>query len=254
MEREQNLFEKGVSAKKNYLSSEARMKGAEANLNASEKKLHILGFTEKDVKMIVDTHQINPVISLYAPIEGKIVKSNLVLGGMVDETTELLTIMDPSLLWVDAEIYEKDIAKIQIGLKVTITVPAYKGKTFSGRVSYIGDMLNDDSRTLTVRTEVKNTQNKLKPGMFANLTISLNQNNEALAVPLSALLADKGQQLIFIKSNGKYFPHVVQTGTRTDGFVEIVSGLQEGDTVVISGNFSLKSKLYEENLKSSGVH
>ena len=254
MERSQKLFKKGVGAKKNYLASEAALKGAEAKLNAAEKKLHVLGFTENEIKLIVETHQVNPVISLYAPISGKIVKSNLILGDMVDETTELMTIMDPSLLWVDAEIYEKDIAKIHIGQRVRIRVPAYKEETFTGRVSYIGDMLNEGSRTITVRTEVKNKQNKLKPGMFADLIISLDQSNEVTVVPESAILADKGQQLIFVISNGQYIPHIVKTGTKAAGFVEIVSGIQEGDTVVTVGNYSLKSKLYEENLKSSGVH
>jgi len=253
-EREKRLFDKGVGAKKNYLTAEAELKVAEANLNAAEKKLHVLGFSENEVRKITKTHQINPVITLYAPIEGKIVKSNLVLGSMVDESTEILTIMDPSILWVDAEIYENDISGIHTGQKVAITVPAYPGETFMGKISYISDLLNETTRTITVRTEVINKDNKLKPGMFASLTISLDHNNNALTIPVSAVLDDKGQKLVFVHSDGKYIPRKVQTGAKNGDYITIISGINEGDVVVTSGNFQLKSKLYEEILRSAGVH
>lgn len=252
--REKRLFEKGVGAKKNYLVAEAELKVAEANLNAAEKKLHVLGFTEEEIQFITKTHQINPIISLFAPIDGKIVNNNAILGGMVDQSTEILTIMDPTLLWVDADIYEKDIAKIEKGQNVAITVPAYPGETFMGKISYISDILNEKTHTITVRTEVKNKLNKLKPGMFANLTIFFDFKNKALALPADAILDDKGQKLIFVKEKGKYFPRLITVGNREDHFVEILSGIKEGDEVVTNGNFQLKSKLYEQSLKKAGVH
>jgi membrane fusion protein, heavy metal efflux system len=254
IEREKRLFEKGVGAKKNYITAEAEQKVSEANLNAAEKKLHILGFTEEEIKTITTTHQVNPIIALFAPINGKIVTNSAVLGGMVDETTEILTIMDPSQLWVDAGIYEKDIAKIRIGQNVAISVPAYPGETFMGKISYISDILQEETHTLTVRTEVENKQYKLKPGMFASLNIALNHHSKALALPLDAILDDKGQKLVFIWKDGKYIPQIVTVGTREDHYVEIMSGVNKGDEVVTAGNFQLKSKLYEEILKKAGVH
>ncbi len=253
-ERVKRLFDRGVGAKKDYLSSEAGLKVAEATLDAAEKKLHVLGFTEDQVREISETHQINPVITLFAPIDGKIVENNAILGAMIDQSTEILTIMDPTLLWIDAEIYEKDIAKIKIGQEVEVSVPAYPGETFEGKISFISDVLHEETRTITVRTEVENKGYKLKPGMFADIKIFLNHQSKALVLPEEALLDDKEDKIVFIKRDGKYYPQVVVVGAREGGFVEILSGLQEGDTVVTKGNFQLKSKLYDEILKKAGVH
>ena len=130
-ERQKRLFDRGVGAKKDFLTSEADLKVAQVNLNAAEKKLHVLGFSEEEIKIISETHQINPVISLYAAIAGKIIQNNAVLGAMVDQATEILVIMNPTVLWIDAEIYEKDIAKIRLGQKVEVSVPDYPGEKFT---------------------------------------------------------------------------------------------------------------------------
>jgi len=253
-ERGKRLFDRGVGAKKNFLSAEAEFKVAQASLNAAEKKLHVLGFTEEQVKTIVETHQINPIITLFAPISGKIIENKAVLGALIDQSIEILTIMDPTLLWIDAEIYEKDIAKIRIGQEVEVLVPAYPGETFRGKISYISDVLKEETRTITVRTEVENKGYKLKPGMFADIKIYLNHQSKALVVPKEAILDDKDEKIVFIKSEGKYIRLVVEIGTKEKSYVEILSGLQEGDEVVTKGNYQLKSKLYEEILGKAHVH
>jgi len=253
-ERQKRLFDRGVGAQKDFLAREAEFKVAGTNMNAAEKKLHVLGFTEEQVKAIAETHQINPIITLFAPISGKIIEINAVLGAMVDQATEILTIMDPTLLCIDAEIYENDIAKIRIGQEVEVSVPAYPGETFLGKTSYISDVLNEETRTITVRTEVMNKDFKLKPGMFAEIKISLNHQSKALVLPEEAILDDKGDNIVFIKRNGKYFPIIVEIGAKEKGYIEIIRGLQEGDEVVIKGNYQLKSKLYDEILKKAHVH
>ncbi|MBW1717768.1 MAG: efflux RND transporter periplasmic adaptor subunit, partial [Deltaproteobacteria bacterium] len=168
--------------------------------------------------------------------------------------TEILVIMDPRILWIDADIYEKDIAKIRVGQNVEVTVPAYPGEIFTGKISYISDVLNEETRTITVRTEVVNKEMKLKPGMFADIKIFLNYQDKALVIPQEALLDDKGDTIVFIRRGEQYFLQVVQTGARENGFIEIVSGLSEGDEIVYAGSFQLKSKLYEEILKKGHVH
>jgi RND family efflux transporter MFP subunit len=162
--------------------------------------------------------------------------------------------MDPTLLWIDAEVYEKDIAKIRIGQDVEVIVPAYPGEAFNGKISFISDVLHQETRTLTVRTEVENKEYRLKPGMFADIRIFLNHQSEALVLPEEALLDDKEDKIVFIQREGKYYPQVVVVGAREGAFIEILSGLQEGDMVVTKGNFQLKSKLYEEVLKKGHVH
>lgn len=253
-ERQKRLFDRGVGAQKDFFASEAEYKVAEASLNAAEKKLHVLGFSEDQVKSIFETHQINPVISLYAPINGKIIEHNAVLGAMVDQATEILTIMDPSLLCIHADIYERDIARIRIGQEVEVTVPAYPGETFKGKISFISDVLNEETRTITVRSEVENRAYKLKPGMFADIKIFLNHQNLALVLPLEAVLDEKDENIVFLKANGKYIPRIIKAGVRSGGLVEILDGVEEGDEAVTKGNFQLKSKLYDEILKKAGIH
>lgn len=253
-DREKKLFDRGVGAQKNSLATEAGFKVAQANLDAAEKKLHVLGFSEEQVKGIAETHQINPVITLFAPISGKIVQNNAVLGAIVDQSSEIMTILDPRLLWVDAEIYEKDIAKIRIGQNVEVSVPAYPGETFGGKICYVSDILKEDTRTITVRTEVENREYKLKPGMFATVKIYLNHLSNTLVVPEAAVLDDKNEKIVFVNRERKFFPQAVETGIKEKGFIEILSGLSEGDDIVTKGSYQLKSKLYDEILKKAGIH
>ncbi len=253
-ERAQRLFDRGVGSEKDALACEAEFKVAEAHLNAAEKKLHVLGFTESQVQAIAETHQINPIITLYAPIRGKITAHNAILGAMVDQATEILTILDPVILVVDADIYEKDIAKIRIGQQVEVSVPAYPGEQFGGKISYISDVLNEETRTITVRVEVDNKEYKLKPGMFAEVSIYLNHQNQALVLPREAVLDERGEHIVFLEINGKYVPVIVELGARENGFIEILRGVQEGDEVVTEGNFQLKSKLYEAILQKGHIH
>jgi cobalt-zinc-cadmium efflux system membrane fusion protein len=243
-----------VGAKKDSLTAEADLKVAQASLEAAEKKLHVLGFSEQEVETISDSHQINPIITLYSPISGKIIQNNAVLGGMIDQATEILVVMDPSVLWIDAEIYEKDIAKIRLGMTVELSVPAYPGETFSGKVTYIGDVLKEDTRTITVRAEVENSDYKLKPGMFASIRIALNHHSRVLVVPQDSVLEDKGDKIVFIKRGEQFFLQVVHTGARENGYIEILQGLAEGDEVAVTGSYQLKSKLYEEILKAGHIH
>ncbi len=254
-EREAQLFESGVGARKNLSSAEAGLRVAEANLNAAEKKLHVLGFTEEETLVLSETHQVNPIITLFAPIAGKVIKNDMILGGMVDEATEILTIMDLSRVWVEAEIYEKDIARVRNGQHVVIVVPAYPGDSFLGVITYVADVLDPTTRTITVRTGVNNPESKLKPGMFADLTIELSQNGMAVVVPAEAVLDDGGEHLVFIRIDDRLFePRHVTVGTREGGFVEIASGVDAGEEVVTNGNFQLKSKLYEAILEAGHVH
>ena len=253
-EREKRLFDRGAGAGKNLQAAEAERKVAEASLNAAEKKLHVLGFTEAQVKVAAETHEINATITLFAPLSGRIVDNNVTLGAMVDQATEILTILDPGVLCVDADIYERDIAAVRKGQEVEVTVPAYPDLVFKGRIQYIGDMIKEETRTVTVRTEVVNEEYRLKPGMFASLSILLDRQARALTVPQAAVLDDGDRKIVFVARDGQFVPRIVETGVRMNGSVEVTSGLAAGERVVTAGSYQLKAKLYEEILKGSGVH
>jgi cobalt-zinc-cadmium efflux system membrane fusion protein len=253
-EREKRLFERGAGAGKNLQSAEAELKVAAAVLDAAEKKLHILGFSEEMVGRAGETHEINPQITLFAPIAGTVVENSLVVGGMVDQASGILTLLDPRTLCVDADVYERDIAKVHKGQDVEITVPAFPGLKFLGKIQYIGDVLKEETRTVTVRTEVENKGLRLKPGMFASLRIVLDEQSRALVVPDSAVLDDGNEKILFVKKDDVFHPRVVTLGSKINGFLEVLQGVAEGDQVVTSGGYQLKSKLYDEILKAAGIH
>jgi cobalt-zinc-cadmium efflux system membrane fusion protein len=253
-EREKRLSTRGVGAQKNTLAAEAGFKVAQTNLEAAEKRLHILGFSETEVRAIAETHQIRPEVSLSAPISGRVTEHNAVLGSMVDQTSDLMTIMDPTMLWVDAEVFERDIAKIRIGQDVQVTVVAYPGEVFRGKLSYIGETMNQETRTLNFRTEVLNRNFKLKAGMFADVSIILNGGYRVLTVPVEAVLEDNNDSIVFVKTGGQYAPRTVRVSAEQNGYCAIAEGLREGEEVVIKNAYMLKSKLYDELLRKAHVH
>lgn len=252
--REQSLAEDGIGAKKDLLAAEAEYKVAQANFDAAERKLHVLGFTEEEVAEIARTHQIRPAITLSSPIDGKVVESRAVVGAMVDQTKEILNIIDPKVLWVDAEVYEKDLAKVKIGANAEIAVVAYPEERFFGKISYVGDVVSDATRTVTVRTEVANEDYRLKPGMFASVAIALEGASQMVAVPAAAVLEEGRRRFLFVKAGDRFVRREVETGPANGGCQYIVSGVSEGDEVVIQGNHELNSKLKEEILRSAHAH
>ncbi|MDD4789678.1 MAG: efflux RND transporter periplasmic adaptor subunit [Pirellulales bacterium] len=254
LEREKRLVENGIGVKKGLVAAEADYVMAQANAEAAEKRLHVLGFTEERVKEITETHEISPKVMLTAPVSGKVVASKAILGGMVDQTVEIMTIVDPRRLWADAEVYEKDLAKMKVGQAVEICVPAYPGEAFHGTVSYIGDLVDEETRTITVRTDVANGDLRLKPGMFANVCILRNGGEPMVLVPASAVLEEGKRKLVFVKTADGFAPREVATRAVEGDEVEIVKGLDVGEEIVVRGNHQLKSELQRELLEASHAH
>ena len=254
LEREEHLMEQEIGIRKNLVAAEAAFKIARSNEEASEKTLHVLGFTEEQVKEIAETHQISPQITLFAPIAGRIVANDAVLGALVDASTEILRVIDTSVLWADAQIYEKDIARMRIGQKVDVTVPAYRDKVFHGEVSYIGSLVDEETRTITVRAEVKNPDALLKPGMFADIKVHLNGDSAMLVVPCEAILQDGDAKVVFVQDGEEYVRREIETGSLDGVYRQILGGLDEGEKVVTVGNYQLRSVLMSEALEAGHTH
>lgn len=248
-DRDATLLKGGVGSQKSYQASEAALKVAEARLEAAEKKLHVLGFTEAQVEQTRASHEIDPVIVLHAPIAGKIATSQAILGAAVDQGTEILTIIDPTTLWVDAEIYERDLSRVKPGQDVNVTVTAYPGEVFAGRIGYIGDIVKPETQTITVRAEVANRNTRLKPGMFASVSFVLAETARALLIPDSAVLDDDGEAMAFVADGERFVPRALHLGARTNGHWEVIEGLAEGEQVVTRGGFQLRSKLFDAVLR-----
>jgi cobalt-zinc-cadmium efflux system membrane fusion protein len=253
-DREERLFTKEIGAKKDFLEAKTQLEIAVSSLEAAEKKLLVMGFSKARVDEFTGSKNISPYVVVGAPIDGKVVQIDAVLGAMIEPTTEIMVILNPTYLCIDAEIYEKDLAKIKTGQEVQITVPAYPAETFIGKIYYIGDIVHPETRTITVRTRASNKDFKLKPGMFADITILVEQREKAITVPSEAVLDDLDQKIIFVQEDGSFICKTVEVGAAFNGYIEIKKGLELGEAVVVEGNYQLKSKLYEETLHEGHVH
>jgi cobalt-zinc-cadmium efflux system membrane fusion protein len=243
LERKRRLFDEQIIPRKDLLEAEAEYTSAQAEADAAEKALHVIGFTEEEVAGFSESHDLTAVMPIVAPISGTIVTRNAVIGALAEPSAQLFTIMDLSTLWVDAEVYEKDLNKVRPGQTVEISVIAYPDDIFSGRVTYIGDTVDDEKRTAVVRTVVKNRENMLKPGMFATVRIITGEKRSAIILPDGAILREKGRSFVVTEEGDRFRLREVELGVRGDGVTEIVAGLELGERVVTRGHYQIAAEL-----------
>lgn len=239
-ERSRRLADIGAAAEKDAESAIAEQMGLEAGLRAEQATIH--GMEVRLRRFGASTDGSNHMTALKAPFAGVVVKASVSVGDLVDESRECFSIADLSRLWVQAEVYEKDLGRIRIGQDARIHVDTYPDEAFSGRVSYISDVLDPQTRTARVRCELTNTEFKLKTDMFASIELPTSFDKQAISVSTSALQQVDGQSVVFIqRAQTQFEKRDVETGVAMNGQTEILHGLNSGDPVVTQGSFHLKS-------------
>lgn len=249
-DRTRVLFEKTITAGKNLQSAEHDLEVAKASaannlastkaaLAAARRHLLILGLKDSAIDALATKPNLASVFSLASPIEGIVVERNATIGATVGTDANLFKIIDLSRVWIDANVFEKDLQRVKLGQEVKVFVPAFAGTTFSGRVILVSSVLDPDTRTVKVRTEVPNLDGRLKPDMFANVEIVTDLHRAAISIPQSAVLTDDGRTVVFVTDGKGYAKRVVTTGMQGGDRIEIVDGLKEGETVVVKGNYLL---------------
>jgi Cu(I)/Ag(I) efflux system membrane fusion protein len=222
--------------------------GARSLLEVTKRRFALWDITPDHIEDLERTGKVLRTLPLHAPISGYVLHMNLREGMYVTPDLELYTLVDLSKIWVLADFYEYEIPEVKMGQQASISLAYFPGKKFQGKVTYIYPVLDPKTRTVKVRFEFPNPEWKLKPGMFANveLTIPLGKR---LVVPNSAVLDSGTEQRIFVsQGEGMFEPRKVRVGIRTQKWYEILEGVKEGETVVASANFLLDS---ESNLKSA---
>jgi cobalt-zinc-cadmium efflux system membrane fusion protein len=249
-DRTKMLYEKSITAGKNLQQAEHDLElakatatnsvaGARVALSNARRHLLILGLTDKAIDALASKSNLASVFSLNAPISGIVVERNATVGATVGSDASLFKIIDLSSVWVDANVFEKDLGRVRHGQEVRVTVPAFPGVTFMGRVILISSVVNPETRSVQVRTEVANPDGRLKPDMFANVEIVTDVRRAAFSLPQSAVLDDGGKKIVFVQTDKGYEKHIVTIGIQSDDRVEILDGLQAGDKVVVKGNYLL---------------
>lgn len=250
LKREETLFEKKISPEKDVLKARQELSEAEADLNLSKERFRLLGIdiTPFEAERKNGEH---PLLPLSAPISGVVIEKNVSQGEVVGPEKTLFTVADLSTLWVVIDIYEKDIPRLKTGTGVKVSVTAFPDKDFRGRISYIGDVVDEKTRTVKARVTVDNSGGLLKPGMFAAVTIDAkgSQEERVIAVPQEAVLMDGEARYVFMQTAPDRFKRRdIKVGRTFGKRIEVTEGLKEGDVIVTKGSFVLKSELKKEEL------
>ncbi len=245
LERANRLLEaKAISRREqlraaaDLVAAQAEFEQARAELRRAEEFLHHLGAWP----------EVSDEVLIRAPIEGVVLERRVTVGTVVIPSMDLLTIADLSTLWVIAEVPEPQAARIRPGQSVSISVAAFAEERFPGRVAHIGEVLDPQTRTVRVRCVVQNRRERLRPEMYATIAITLGTTAPQVVIPREAVQEIGGEPIVFVEvAPGRFQKRRVQLGlsaTLPDGeFVEVISGLREGERIVARGSFWLKSEL-----------
>jgi cobalt-zinc-cadmium efflux system membrane fusion protein len=256
-DRTKLLVEKEITPAKNLQQAEHDLELAKTNgsnaissakvaLENARRHLLILGVSDAAIRTIAAKQDLGRSrFPLNAPISGTVVERNGSIGATVGSDANVFKIVDLSSVWIDANIFEKDLGRVRLGEAVNVTVPALPNARFSGRVILISSVVDPDTRTVKVRTEVANPGGQLKPDMFANVEIVTAGRASAITVPLAAILDDSGKSVVFVADGTGFKKREVTVGLKSNDHVEIVEGLTAGDKVVVKGNYLLMQQAQE---------
>ena len=211
-------------------------------LDAAAERLKQWGVPQREIERLASTGQVQQELEVNSPVSGYITERNALPNLTVQPETRLYTIADLSTVWVLAQFFQNDLARIKVGDAATLTVDTFPGRTFSGRVNFIYPQLDMETRTAKVRIVFPNSGVELKPGMFVNVSLKVPMGKQ-LVVPANAALQSGTRQIVFVdRGDGYLEPREVQLGGRAGDDFVVLKGLKEGEKVVTSANFLIDSE------------
>jgi cobalt-zinc-cadmium efflux system membrane fusion protein len=234
--RAQRLLASGAGTEREVQEARVNLVQSKAAEDKDVANLRVLGGGSADP---------SPVYNLRTPIAGTVTERHATLGGGVrsDDPTPLFVVGDLTHLWVQVDVFEQDIALVQKGARVEVTVPSYPERVFEGQVAQIGDTVDPTTRTIHVRIAMPNNERLLKPEMFASVTVA-SPGRRAVRVPVGAVLTKADKTYVFVEDLPQHFvTRTVVVGARQDGSVQVLSGLKEGERVVTHGGLLLDAEM-----------
>lgn len=252
LERARRLYEDKAISLQEFQRAEAdRVAAVEAldmvqtDVRRAEEALEHYGVTNAEDP----TGEAGESIPVRSPIGGVVLERTVTQGSAVTPGQTLYLVSDLSTLWAIAEIAETQLAAVRAGRPVSVRVAGYPGETFPGTVSFVGDVINPRTRRVTVRCQVPNPDGRLKPEMYANISLGASEPHAAIVVPSPAVQEMEGRPFVFVQDEaGAFVRRDVLLGADRDGLVEIRSGVKEGEKVATGGAFLLKSELLKGTL------
>ena len=252
-ERVAELRKESISSEKEYLQSQQKLEAAEIRSDSALGKLTRLGFTQTDAQALSQASAQGRLV-LRAPTNGTMLSLHAVSGEVARTEESLATIGDNATVWVWADLYERDIARVTMKqkehtLSAAVSVKAYPGDELPGVVNFISPSMAEASRTVRLRVDVKNPDGRLLAGMFATVKVFLPGEEEAIALSKSAVLEDEGRSFVFIHHHDDYYVRrPIVPGRSWGGRIEVIKGLVGSETVVTDGSFLMKSDVLRSKM------
>ena len=246
-EREGALWKKSVTSEKSYLEAKQALAEERIALRSSRHQLHALGFSDEYLNKLKDHDNGDTDISftryeITAPFSGMVIEKHLVLGEAIESQTEAFVVADLSTVWANLTAYQKDLSKIQTGQSATISTD-FGAEPFTGKISYISPIVEEESRTAIVRVVIQNDSNLWRPGLFATANVELKSFEVPIRIPKTAIQNIDNVPVVFVFDGDEFSPHPIRLGRTDSTHVEVLSGLEQGENYVISGGHVLKFEL-----------
>lgn len=250
LQRAESLRAENIVPEKEYLRARGDAEKARAAAAAARERVRMLGVgsaAEADGASL---------FSVTAPFAGTIIEKTAVPGALSEPAKPLFTVADLSTVWIEANVFESDLARVVRGAHASVTVSAWPGSPFKGRVTYIASVMDKETRTVRARVEVPNFDGRLRPGMFANVVITVPAQGSAktLYVPADAVVLMDGKPNVFVRGDHGFEAREVTTGARSGGRVEIKDGVQRSEEVVVAGTYELKARIQKAKLGAGHAH
>jgi len=211
-----------------------------------KQKLRMLGISDEDIDIVLKKREIDPMVPVVSPETGIVIERLVNVGELVDPSKPLFTVADFHSVWLKADVYEKDVSKVSEGQPIELTLESFPGETFHGKLNYVADSINSETRTLPVRAEVANLGLKLKPKMFAKMTIQVGAH-QVLTIPKEAVQDTDKDKVVYVPvGNNGFREQPVEIGSESGPYYEVLKGLNPGETVVTKGSFDLRSEALKE--------
>jgi cobalt-zinc-cadmium efflux system membrane fusion protein len=241
--REERLWKKKVTSEQEYLDAGQAFAEARITKNSTEQQLHALGITHAVLKNLPEHPDASYTrFEIRAPQGGTIIEKHMTLGENVGADAGVFTIADLSSVWVNLNIYQKDLVSIRKGQSVEIEI-GHGIPSVKGAIAWVGPQVDEATRTAKARIELANPDGSLRPGLFVTAKVMVGSSRAGLMVPKSALQMFEGKTVIFVQTDKGFEPKPVELGRKNGTAVEILSGLMTGQTYAAEGSFTLKAQL-----------
>ncbi len=245
----QEEYLQAIKYKKMTRGSRFAERGADTLLESTRRRLLLMDITPEQIEALEKIGEVLRVLFIPSPTNGVIIHKNVLEGMKVDPGTKLYTVADLSRVWVIASVYEYELPFLRVGQKAEMSLAYEPGSKYEGHITFIYPYLSAKTRTAQVRIEFDNPYLKLKPDMYADVVIKSRIADSALLVPSESVIRTGSRNVVITSiGDGKFLPKEVVVGPEGEGFVQIISGLNEGETIVTSGQFLIDS---ESNLREA---